>query len=142
MDKKRALKLLRRVLEFEYEELSEGEDHKLWAMDMFDISAEEYDEIFKDEYCFIVEERGRERHEGEFTTTFFVSDNYKTAIKIYQDELKKVLSEEDFFLRDEVENGKYEESECISSNDNMLPLFSIQTDWEYYELYVGECGKK
>ena len=143
MNKSRSLEILRKVLEFEYEELAD-ENHKLWAMDMFDISAEEYDEIFgepKKEVLFMVEEQGRSIHEGEFNTFFGLYDNLESALVRYNQERDDVLNGDCFFMREEVKNGDLIESETISSNGIHLPLLSIESDEEFYELYICEVEK-
>lgn len=89
-------------------------------------------------FCYIVAESGRERHEGEFFSTFFISDNFDLAIERYNKEKIKLFEEEYFFLKDELENGDYMEHFVISSSGKSLPVFSIETKWENYELYISE----
>ncbi len=90
-------------------------------------------------FCYIVEEAGRERHEGEFNTKFCVCDTVELAKQRFEEQKAKLLKEEDFFLKEELDNGDFTEHNTISSNGVEMPCLSIETDWEYYELYVCEC---
>lgn len=144
MKKDRMIELLRDVLEFEFEELDLDEDTpKEWAMKKFDISEDEYQEIFSEEknfgFSYIVEERGRERHEGEFHTIYCACDNLETAIKRYEEFKQRLFEENDFFLKEELDKGNYTEHNLIPTNRQELPCFSIETEWEFYELYVCIC---
>ena len=137
----RLLEILKKVLEFEFEELQEGEDHKEWACEMFDIADEEYKEIFepKKKICFMVEETGKDRHDLEpFTTRFGLYETLEDAFFRYNQEKEDVLKGDNFFMREEVENGDYEESETISSNGVKMPILSMSNDEEHYELYICE----
>lgn len=144
MKKDRMIKLLRDVLEFEFEELDLDEDTpKEWTMRKFDISEDEYQEIFSEEknfgFSYIVEERGRERHEGEFHTIYCACDDLETAIKRYEEFKQRLFEENDFFLKEELDKGNYTEHNLIPTNRQELPCFSIETEWEFYELYVCIC---
>lgn len=144
MKKDRMIELLRDVLEFEFEELDLDEDiPKEWAMKKFDISEDEYQEIFSEEknfgFSYIVEERGRERHEGEFHTIYCACDDLETAIKRYEEFKQRLFEENDFFLKEELDKGNYTEHNLIPTNRQELPCFSIETEWEFYELYVCIC---
>ena len=142
MKRNRIIELLRNVLEFEFEELSPYEHTpKQWAMEKFDISEEEYNEIFKPKknFCYMVEETGRNRHEFEpFTTSFGLYETLEDALERYKKEREDVLNGDYFYMREEILNGDYVESETISSNGVKLPLFSIESDEENYELYICE----
>lgn len=142
MKKDRVIEILRNVLEFEFEELNPYEHTpKQWAMEKFDISEEEYNEIFepKKNLCYMVEETGRDRHEIEpFTTSFGLYENLEDALERYKQEREDVLNGDNFFMREEVENGDYIESETISSNGVKLPIIQMNNDEEYYELYICE----
>ena len=50
-----------------------------------------------------------------------------------------LFEEKDFFLKDELEKGNYTEHDLISTENIVMPCLSIETDWEYYELYVCIC---
>ena len=137
----RLLEILKKVLEYEFEELQEGEDHKEWACKMFDITEEEYQEIYepKKKICFMVEENGKDRHDLEpFTTRFGLYEKGEDALVRYNQEREDVLNGDYFFMREEVENGDYEESETISSNGVRMPILSMENEEEYYELYICE----
>ena len=54
-------------------------------------------------------------------------------------ELGQLFEEKDFFLKDELEKGNYTEHNLISTEKIVMPCLSIETDWEYYELYVCIC---
>ena len=144
MKRDRIIELLRAVLEFEFEELNTFEHKaKEWAMEKFNISEEEYNEIFQKDkklnFSYLVEERGRERHDGDFHTIYCVCDDLETARKRYEEYKQRLFEEKDFFLKDELEKGKYTEHDLISEERNVMPCLSIETDWEYYELYVCIC---
>lgn len=140
----RVIEILRNVLEFEFEELNPDEHTpKQWAMEKFDISEEEYQEIFQEEkkfnFSYLVEERGRERHDGDFHTIYCACDDLETAKKRYEEFKQRLFEEKDFFLKDELEKGNYTEHDLISTENIVMPCLSIETDWEYYELYVCIC---
>ena len=144
MKKNRVIEILRNVLEFEFEELSPYEQTpKQWAMEKFDISEEEYQEIFQEDkkfnFSYLVEERGRERHDGDFHTIYCACDDLETAKKRYEEFKQRLFEEKDFFLKDELEKGNYTEHNLISTEKIVMPCLSIETDWEYYELYVCIC---
>lgn len=144
MKKDRVIKILRNVLEFEFEELNPYEHTpKQWAMEKFDISEEEYQEIFQEDkkfnFSYLVEERGRERHDGDFHTIYCACDDLETAKKRYEEFKQRLFEEKDFFLKDELEKGNYTEHDLISTENIVMPCLSIETDWEYYELYVCIC---
>ena len=144
MKRDRMIELLRDVLEFEFEELDLDEDTpKEWAMEKFNISEEEYNEIFQKDkklnFSYLVEERGRERHDGDFHTIYCACDDLKTARKRYEEYKQRLFEEKDFFLKNELEKGNYTEHDLISEERIVMPCLSIETDWEYYELYVCIC---
>ena len=43
------------------------------------------------------------------------------------------------FLKEELDKGNYTEHNLIPTNRQELPCFSIETEWEFYELYVCIC---
>ena len=144
MKRDRIIELLRAVLEFEFEELNTFEHKpKEWAMEKFNISEEEYNEIFQKDkkltFSYLVEERGRERHDGDFHTIYCACDDLETAKKRYEEFKQRLFEEKDFFLKDELEKGNYTEHNLISTEKIVMPCLSIETDWEYYELYVCIC---
>ena len=144
MKKDRVIEILRNVLKFEFEELNPDEHTpKQWTMEKFDISEEEYQEIFQEEkkfnFSYLVEERGRERHDGDFHTIYCACDDLETAKKRYEEFKQRLFEEKDFFLKDELEKGNYTEHDLISTENIVMPCLSIETDWEYYELYVCIC---
>lgn len=144
MKRDRIIELLRAVLEFEFEELNTIEHTPIeWAMEKFNISEEEYNEIFRKDkklnFSYLVEERGRERHDGDFHTIYCACDDLETARKRYEEFKQRLFEEKDFFLKDELEKGNYTEHDLISEERIVMPCLSIETDWEYYELYVFIC---
>ena len=142
MKKNRVIEILRNVLEFEFEELSPYEQTpKQWAMEKFDISEEEYSEIFKPKknFCYMVEETGRNRHEYEpFTTSFGLYETLEDALERYKQERELVFNGDCFYMREEILNGDYIENETISSNGVKLPILQIESEEEFYELYICE----
>ena len=65
-------------------------------MEKFDISEEEYSEIFKPKknFCYMVEETGRNRHEYEpFTTSFGLYETLEDALERYKKEREDKLEE-------------------------------------------------
>ena len=52
---------------------------------------------------------------------------------------KYTKGENDFFLKEELDKGNYTEHNLIPTNRQELPCFSIETEWEFYELYVCIC---
>ena len=141
------IELLRDVLEFEFEELDLDEDTpKEWAMGKFNISEEEYNEIFQKDkklnFSYLVEERGRERHEGDFHTIYCACDDLDTARKRYEEYKQRLFEEKDFFLKDELEKGNYTEHDLISDDckikaagDNTSFNFSFTTKQAYLDHY-------
>ena len=142
MKRDRIIELLRAVLEFEFEELNPYEQTpKQWAMEKFDISEEEYSEIFepKKNLCYMVEETGRNRHEYEpFTTSFGLYETLEDALERYKKEREDVFNGDCFYMREEILNGDYIENETISSNGVKLPILQIESEEEFYELYICE----
>lgn len=89
------------------------------------------------EYCYLLEERGRERHEGEFGQTYCACETVESAILMFENELKNILNEKDFFLKDELDKGNFEQITTITLTGEKLPCFSVDNGCgEWYELYV------
>lgn len=87
---------------------------------------------------FIVQEQGREKHDGDFNTIFHICEDMEEALRLYEKEKLKLFDDKDFYLRDKLLDCDYFENFNTSSNDNELPCLSIENDWEFYELYVSE----
>ena len=89
-------------------------------------------------FIYFIEESGRERHEGEFNSVFSSAETPELAIKKFEEIKAKILSDKDFFLKDDFDGGNWKQHNAISSNGVELPVFSIESGEEYYELYVAE----
>lgn len=90
-------------------------------------------------FIFEVYESGRERHDGEFDTTFLRTDSLSDAFAQYNKVLSEVLNDNDFFLSDmldEAIEGTHTPSAFDYNLD--LPTFEIydNDNGQYYELSI------
>lgn len=91
-------------------------------------------------YLFEVFESGYERHDGEFYKSFLLTDKLQDALKKYNEILNSVKKENDFFLRNHI-NEAQEGTHTPSAYDYSinLPFFEIKPEDsdERYELCIS-----
>jgi len=91
-------------------------------------------------YLFEVCESGYERHDGEFYKSLLLTDKLQNALKKYNEILNSVKKENDFFLRDHINEAQEGTHTPSAFNYSInLPYYEIKPEDcdERYELYIS-----